>query len=93
MKSRGYRKVPGDICTGGDIDFEPYQFTCCDASVVAGSSSKPAITGLSVALSLAILVALVMAVLAAISAWYVLLGVMIHVNIYVHRTSSYTHVL
>ena len=35
MKSRGYRKVAGDICTNdGIVDFEPYEFTCCNATVV-----------------------------------------------------------
>ena len=32
-KSRGYRKVAGDVCTVGvaGLDFEPYEFTCCSA--------------------------------------------------------------
>ena len=31
MKSRGYRKVAGDVCVKGvaGLDFEPYNFTCC----------------------------------------------------------------
>ena len=30
MKSTGYRKIPGDVCTGGVDDiFEPQPFSCC----------------------------------------------------------------
>ena len=31
MKSRGYRKVAGDVCIKGvaGLEFEPYKFTCC----------------------------------------------------------------
>ncbi len=31
MKSTGYRKIPGDVCTGGVKDtFDPQPFPCCD---------------------------------------------------------------
>ena len=35
MKSRGYRKVAGDVCITGAAgpDFEPYEFTCCVSDV------------------------------------------------------------
>ena len=72
MKSRGYRKIPGDICTRGNVDFEPYEFTCCNASatyIIGGGSSgsTPAIAGLSVALTLAILVAVSLGVALAVT--------------------------
>ena len=63
MKSRGYRKVAGDICTkgSGSPDFESYEFTCC-----VNSKIKTVVIGLSAALggTLLILLTMVLAFLA-----------------------------
>ena len=80
MKSRGYRKVAGDICTnnGNLIDFDPYEFTCCndtvitingDANAVSSGESKSTVVGLGVALGFAILVALALGIVAASLIW------------------------
>ena len=41
MKSRGYRKVAGDVCIKGvsGLDFEPYEFTCCRADAQPTNST------------------------------------------------------
>ena len=47
MKSRGYRKVAGDICVVGTegLDFEPYEFNCCSADVhPVNCSSTPGVS-------------------------------------------------
>ena len=32
-KSTGYRKIPGDVCTGGvEATFEPQLYSCCESS-------------------------------------------------------------
>ena len=42
MKSRGYRKIPGDVCINGvEADFAPYLFTCCNNP----SPVSPPVTG------------------------------------------------
>jgi hypothetical protein len=84
MKSRGYRKVAGDICTsdGSLVDFDPYEFTCCNATIVtikgdtvtgSGSisvgESKSTVVGLGVALGFAILVALALGIVVASFFW------------------------
>ena len=39
LKSRGYRKVAGDVCvTGVAVNFEPYNFTCCAGGDVLPSA-------------------------------------------------------
>ena len=44
MKSRGYRKVAGDVCVKGvaGLDFEPYEFTCCGADARPTNSTPSA---------------------------------------------------
>lgn len=80
MKSRGYRKVAGDICTSDNslIDFDPYEFTCCNATVITISGATDAVSnnelrstnvGLGVALGFAILVALALGIVAASFIW------------------------
>ena len=41
MKSQGYRKVAGDLCTkgSGSPDFDPYEFTCCSADAQPTNTS------------------------------------------------------
>ena len=81
-KSRGYRKVAGDICTsdGNLIDFDPYEFTCCnvtvitvtgdtDTVVISSGESKSSVVGLGVALGFAVLVALALGIVAASFVW------------------------
>ena len=64
MKSRGYRKVAGDVCIkGSGLDFEPYEFTCCTKD---DSKMKIIIIGLSAALGGTLLL-LIMAI--ACLAW------------------------
>ena len=69
MKSRGYRKIAGDVCTseGNLVDFEPYEFTCCNVSViyvteesVVGDGDKATVTGLAVGLAVVVVVALIL---------------------------------
>lgn len=44
LKSRGYRKVAGDVCVNGvEDEFGYYTFTCCDAS----GNPRPANNGTS----------------------------------------------
>ena len=84
MKSRGYRKVAGDICTsdGSLVDFDPYEFTCCNATIVTihGDTvtdsglinigeSQSTVVGLGIALGFAILVALALAIVVASFMW------------------------
>ncbi len=49
MKSRGYRKVAGDVCIkgGAGLNFEPYEFTCCGND---DNKMKAIIIGISAAL-------------------------------------------
>ena len=46
MKSRGYRKVTGDLCTkgSGSPDFDPYEFTCCSTDAQPTNTSPSAST-------------------------------------------------
>ena len=81
LKSRGYRKVAGDICTseGNIVDFDPYQFSCCNVTVVTISGetetvvvnveSKSSVVGLGAALAFALLVALALGIVAASFMW------------------------
>ena len=86
MKSRGYRKVAGDICTSDDslVDFDPYEFTCCNATIVTihgdtvtvtdsglinVGESQSTVVGLGVALGFAILVALALGIVVASFMW------------------------
>ena len=78
MKSRGYRKIAGDICISGDlVDFEPYEFTCCNSSghgngPVDGLSSdggQSVVTGLAVSLAVALLVVLFLAAVLVVIVW------------------------
>ena len=46
MKSRGYRKIAGDVCTSGlGADFEPYEFTCCVGGNVSPNGSMATTAG------------------------------------------------
>ena len=80
MKSRGYRKIAGDLCIGsGGLNFEPYEFTCCvdnaqptnpsPSANVLVNNNKPLVTGLGIVLAIAIVVAMTMGVVAAIFVW------------------------
>ena len=81
MKSRGYRKVAGDVCIKGvsGLDFEPYNFTCCSdnssnsspspAANIITNDNKPLVAGLGVALAIFILVSVVLGLVAAIYVW------------------------
>ena len=84
MKSRGYRKIAGDVCTNGVVNYEPYEFTCCAANpttqnnssvspttqnIGSRTQSNPLATGLGVALAIAILVAMVLGVVVLFLAW------------------------
>ena len=80
MKSRGYRKISGDICTKDDmIDFDPYEFTCCNATIVyvngdtvtIDGHDKPVIIGLAVALALVIVIAMILGTVAVFFLRYV----------------------
>ena len=81
-KSRGYRKVAGDICTseGNLVDFDPYEFTCCNATIVtvngdtdtimvSDGASQSSVVGLGIALGFAILIALALGIVAASFIW------------------------
>ena len=73
-KSRGYRKIAGDICISGDfVDFEPYEFTCCNSTSAHGggqsSVGQSVVTGLAVSLALALLVVLVLGTLLVMIVW------------------------
>ena len=65
MKSRGYRKVAGDVCIKGaaDVDFEPYEFTCC----VTDGKINSMVIGFGAALGGSLLLVLIMMV--ACLAW------------------------
>ena len=68
MKSRGYRKVAGDVCIKGSRpDFEYYEFTCCinDNSKM---KLKTIIIGISVALGGTLLLLIIIIVVVCL-AW------------------------
>ena len=78
MKSRGYRKVAGDVCIVGaaGLDFEPYEFTCCSGGsnspspgAIVVNNNKPLVTGLGVTLAIVILVTVLLGAVAAIFVW------------------------
>lgn len=79
MKSRGYRRVAGDICTneGSLVDFDPYEFTCCNGtfiyvtedSAIIGGSKGSVVTGLAVALALVVVLALILGGMLAFIMW------------------------
>ena len=87
MKSRGYRKVAGDVCIKGvaGLEFEAYEFTCCSgnssnsnptpspAANVITNDNKPLVAGLGVALAVFIVISIVLGLVAAIFVWLVLI--------------------
>ncbi len=69
MKSTGYRKIPGDVCTGGvEKTFEPQPFPCCESSPVPVAQSTVSTAALGVLFGLTLLGALVLIVVIAVLA-------------------------